>query len=175
LPRGRGECASLAIGLRESRLVDPHELVASNRNGSADVRHSSVSPYSNAGRAKMDSSFCQWLKQVEDEFRGMTAGVFRFIPRIPSWVCYTLLDVVGPVTIRLFRVAGVITLWLTVVFGPVVLAGRAGVASWVWELIAVWVIMALVGSVWGRARLVRKHRAGANGASHHYATPLALD
>jgi hypothetical protein len=102
----------------------------------------------------MAPSFCQWLKRVEDDFWRMTTGVFHFTPRIPNWVFSTLLDVIGPVTIRLCRVAAVITLWLTVVFGPAVISGRVGVAFWVWELIAIWVALALIGSVWGRTRSV---------------------
>jgi thiol:disulfide interchange protein len=108
----------------------------------------------------MHSSVCLWLADVEDGGWRMIRGVFRFaFHRLPEWVCRTLLDTVGPVTIRLIRVLVVFTLWLAIVFGPVLIAAKLSLPSWGKMAAAAWLVLALIGSIWGRYRLAKKRRA----------------
>jgi hypothetical protein len=106
----------------------------------------------------MNSPFCVWLAGVEAAFWRMIRGVFHFafvhLPR----TCYrALVEIIGPVAVRLARVSLAFGLWLAVLFGPcfglVALGGfLAGVT---------WLLLALTGSVWGLSRVIKLHRAAA--------------
>jgi hypothetical protein len=109
----------------------------------------------------VESSFCKWLKDIEDALWRMIMGIFQFIfLGLPEWVYRVLVDTVRPVTIRLMNVFALLFLWLTVVFGPVVVAVKVGVSFWVGEAVTAWVILALGGSLWGLFRIVRKRKTG---------------
>jgi hypothetical protein len=107
----------------------------------------------------MQSSFCLWLADVEDGCWRMIKGVFRFaFHRLPEWVYRTLLDTVGPVTIRLIRVLVVFSLWLAVVIGPAIGVAKLNLPFW-GVCATTWLVLAMIGSIWGRNRLTKKRRA----------------
>lgn len=107
----------------------------------------------------MNSPLCLWLAEVEDGGWRMIHGVFRFtIIRLPEWVYRTLLDTVGPATVRLIRVLIVFSLWLAIVLGPTVAVAKLNLPYW--GLIgSAWTVLAIAGSIWGRYCIVRKRRA----------------
>lgn len=108
----------------------------------------------------MNSSFCQWLAEVEELLWRMIYGVFRFtFQRLPEWVYHTLLDTVGPAAVRLTRVLAVLCLWLAVLFVPAICLGKLGGPFWGTCGVLAWLALAITGSVWGRAYLVRKRQA----------------
>jgi hypothetical protein len=121
----------------------------------------------------MNSPLCLWLADFEEGCWLMIRGVFRFtFIRLPEWFYRTLLDTVGPATIRLIRVLVVFCLWLAVMFGPAVGAIKFKLPFWGGVGAAAWVALAIIGSVWGRACLARKRRAAAKAAE---ANSLCLD
>jgi hypothetical protein len=105
----------------------------------------------------MNSSLCSWLADVEDSLWRMVLGVFRFtFLRLPEWIYRTLVDVIGPATVRFTRVLIAFSLWLTVLIVPAQFAYR--LPSWGGILAFTWVCVALVGSAWGRSQIARKSR-----------------
>ncbi len=105
----------------------------------------------------MNSSLCSWLADVEDSLWRMVLGVFRFtFLRLPEWIYRTLVDVIGPATVRLIRVLIALSLWLAVLIVPAQFAYR--LPSWGGVLATTWFILALVGSAWGRCHLAKKRR-----------------
>jgi thiol:disulfide interchange protein len=108
----------------------------------------------------MNSSFCLWLADIEDTLWRMVQGVFHFaFLRLPEWVYRTLIDTVGPATVRLFRALAVFSLWLAIVFGPVIIATKVSPPFWGDVCAAAWLVLAIVGSIWGRYRLTKKRCA----------------
>lgn len=105
----------------------------------------------------MNSTLCSWLADVEDSLWRMVLGVFRFtFLRLPEWIYRTLVDVIGPATVRLIRVLVALSLWLAVLIVPAQFAYR--LPSWGGALAFTWVGLALVGSAWGRSHLAKKRR-----------------
>lgn len=116
----------------------------------------------------MNSPYCMWLADIEDMLRLMIRGVFLFtFRRLPEWVYRTLLETVGPITIRLFRVFVFFLLWLAVVFGPAVAVAKLHLPLW-GLLAAAWLALAIIGSTWGRLYLAKKRCAADQmaGADH---------
>lgn len=108
----------------------------------------------------MNSSFCLWLADIEEMLWRMVCGVFHFaFHRLPEWVYRTLLDTVGPLTIRLIRVLVVFALWLAIVFSPVIIAAKLSLPSSGDMAAAAWLVLALIGSIWGCYRLAKKRRS----------------
>ena len=96
-----------------------------------------------------------FLKTVEDSFVRMIYGIRLFIwKRIPEllwdfliWLkvkCFHVIRIV----IRLSRVIAVITVWLIIVFAPVALFSNVFTLAWT--------AVALIGSVWGYRRQIKK-------------------
>jgi hypothetical protein len=109
------------------------------------------------GDDSMNFSFRLWLKELEDTLWRMINGVYRFIfMRLPELVVRMLLETIGPVAVQLIRVIVVLSLWLAVVSVPAIVAASLG--GWGGLVAGAWVALALTGSVWGRAYLVRKSR-----------------
>jgi protein-S-isoprenylcysteine O-methyltransferase Ste14 len=115
----------------------------------------------------MNSSLYLWLADIESMLWRMVRGVFHFtFLRLPEWVYRTLLDVIGPAAIRLVRVIVVFCLWLAVVFGPVALTLKFEPPLWVRVIAAVWLVLAIAGSIWGRSRLAKRRSAAAQGTNN---------
>ncbi len=107
----------------------------------------------------MNSTFCQWLEDVEEAFWRMIRGVFRFVfHRLPEAFYRWMVDAVGPVTIRLIRVLVVFSLWLAVLFGPATTASKLNLPFSGWIGFA-WVVLAIIGSGWGLSYIAKKRRA----------------
>jgi hypothetical protein len=96
-----------------------------------------------------------FLKTVEDSFVRMICGICLFIwKRIPEllwdfliWLrekCFHAIRIV----IRLSRVTAVITVWLMIVFAPVAFFPNVFTMAWM--------AVALIGSVWGFRRQIKK-------------------
>jgi hypothetical protein len=108
----------------------------------------------------MNSPLCIWLAGVEDKIQRMIIGVFRFaFQRVPEWIYRTLIDVVGPVTVRLIRATVLFAIWLLLVFGPIAATLTLRLSFW-WDLGATgWLALAISGGIWGLYRVVRKRKA----------------
>ncbi len=107
----------------------------------------------------MNSPLCVWLSEIEEALRGMISGAINYIFReFPEKVCRMLFETVGPVAIRLLRVALVFGVWCALVFGPVVMASKLGLSFWGYMTALTWLGLASIGSAWGR-RHIKKRRA----------------
>lgn len=106
----------------------------------------------------MNTWFYEWLCQAEEDLQRMIRGIFRFvIEELPRRFCRFIVETVGPLSIRICRVLGLACLWLLIVFGPVWVLGFGGL---LWALMSItWVVLALVGSVWGLKYAAKKRRA----------------
>jgi hypothetical protein len=107
----------------------------------------------------MNSSFYQWLVEVEDSLLRMIRGVFRFVVEgLPTWIYRVVVEMVGPLAVRLSRVAGLACLWLVILFGPIAFTCNCGLHGW-WTLFSAgWISVAIVGSLWGLHRAVTKRK-----------------
>jgi hypothetical protein len=104
-------------------------------------------------------AFCQWLAEIEDELRRMIRGVFQFTcRRLPELVARVLFETIGPAVVRLCRVLVVLCIWLAILFGPVVVATNLGLPFGFLGG-TTWLVLAIIGSVWGRRYLARKRAA----------------
>jgi hypothetical protein len=108
----------------------------------------------------MDSAFYQWLVEAEDFLLRMIRGVFRFITEgLWKWIYHFVVDTLGPVAIRSCRVLGLACLWLMIVFSPLALGCVCTLPGW-WRFGSVaWVVMAILGSMWGLNRAIQKRKA----------------
>jgi thiol:disulfide interchange protein len=105
----------------------------------------------------MNSSFCLKCAEIEELLWRMVRGVFHFsFIKVPNWLYRAMLDTVGPAVIRMARVALVFCLWLAVVFSPVTLAIKLDFSAWPCLVCVGWMILAIAGSIWGRAYLKRR-------------------
>jgi tetratricopeptide (TPR) repeat protein len=114
------------------------------------------------------------LDQLEDLLSRMIRGVFRFtFVRLPREV-YEAVIRWFPTAVKLLKVLGLLAAWLLLTFGPV--AWVLGNGAWVspdvgpplawyyahrtpWDVaLCLWSAVAIIGSVWGVARLRRKGR-----------------
>jgi hypothetical protein len=113
----------------------------------------------------MGSAFYLWLVEIEDALLRMIEGVFRFITEgLWEWVCHFVVDTLGPVTVRLARVTGLACLWLFIVFGPLMVGFRFGLPGWWGFVCVVWFGLAIIGSIWGLRRLVKRATASTAGS-----------
>jgi hypothetical protein len=101
-------------------------------------------------------AFLSFLERLEDSFIRMIRGIAIFIwKKIPelfrhvlSWLQLKMIYV-SRVVVRLGRVAGVFLAWVGIVFGPI--AVYPGIVTFAW------LTLAIVGSVWGIQRQLKKH------------------
>jgi hypothetical protein len=108
----------------------------------------------------MNPSLCQCLAEVEDLLWRMIRGVYRFtFVRVPEWMYHTLVDTVGPVTIRLMRVLVALCLWLATVFGPSIATFKIVGGFWGGVAALTWLALATSGSIWGASYIRKKRRA----------------
>jgi hypothetical protein len=104
------------------------------------------------------TTFYQWLVEAEECLVRMIRGVFRFIEEFPTCVYRFIVETAGPVAIRTCRVMGLAFLWLMLLFGPLVLACACNFGGF-WTLASLaWSVVAIVGSVWGLNRAVKKRK-----------------
>jgi hypothetical protein len=107
----------------------------------------------------MSSAFYQWLVDAEDSLVRMIRGVFRFIEEFPTCVYRLIVETAAPIAIRTCRVLCLACLWLMLLFSPITLACACSVNGfWTWVSLA-WAVMAIIGSVWGLNRAVKKRKA----------------
>jgi hypothetical protein len=108
----------------------------------------------------MGSAFYLWLVEVEDALVRMIQGVFQFFTEgLWEWIYHFVVDVLGPVTVRLARVTGLGCLWLFIVFGPLVVGFGFGLPWWCRFACVGWLALSITGSMWGLQRIVRKRKA----------------
>lgn len=108
----------------------------------------------------MGSALYLWLGEVEEALWRMIHGVFWFISDwLPTWIYRFVVETIWPVTIRLGRVSGLLCLWLFIVFGPLATRFLFRVPSWWMFGSAIWLGLAITGSVWGLTRLVKNRKA----------------
>jgi hypothetical protein len=107
----------------------------------------------------------QWLVEAEESLMRMIRGVFRFMEEFPSCVYRFIVETAAPVAIRTCRVLGLACLWLMLLFGPIVVACACGFGGF-WTLASLaWAVVAIIGSVWGLNRAVKKRKTWGGPAS----------
>jgi hypothetical protein len=107
----------------------------------------------------MNSALCLWLADVEDALERMIRGVFRFtFQRLPELAYRLMIETIGPVAVRLMRVAFFLCVWLAVVFGPGILVLPLSAPASLAHVVMSWTCVAMIGSVWGLYYLRKKNR-----------------
>jgi hypothetical protein len=120
------------------------------------------------------SSLLQLLEDLEEALQKMIVGAFTFtFVRVPKAVYEYLLDFVGPFLVRFTRVLLFTMLWVAIVLGPLVVARVWMKSSTVLTVIAViWLLFAVVGSVWGIHHIRRRRAKQAEQVPVCYAVPV---
>jgi hypothetical protein len=119
------------------------------------------------------NALCLLLASWEIALWRMTSGIFHFVFHgFPEWIIRTLLYTIGPAIVRAIRVGVALCIWLGVLFGPAASAVVFGAPFWVGVGAAVWVLIAIAGSIYGLYRVVKKRRAAAKAAVPVAAVPI---
>ena len=113
----------------------------------------------------MGTELHQWLCGVEDSLVRMIRGVLCFTEEFPVRIYRFVVETACPVAIRACRVLVLACIWLMLLFGPFVFGCACGIGGF-WTLASLaWAVVAIIGSVWGLNRAVKKRTAGESPAA----------
>ena len=109
----------------------------------------------------MNSTLYRWLVEAEDSLLRMIRGVFRFVcEELPKRIYNFVVDTIGPLTIRLCRVLALAVVWVMILISPFLLACVCRPSGWSVVGSLVWLVVAVLGSMWGLNRAIKKRNAG---------------